>query len=179
MKRRGFISKAAALGAALMAAPATSKLVAVEESSHSQSSKKLNPPARGRIPVAFLISEGVTVIDFAGPWEVFQDVMVGDDMAFELFTVSEKIETITGTAGLKLVPNYTFADVPDSKVVVIPAQKGSDRAREWLRQVSPKTDVTMSVCTGAFSSPKRDCSMASPPPRITTSSISWKKDSRR
>jgi transcriptional regulator GlxA family with amidase domain len=153
MKRRGFISKVAALTATLMAAPAARRLFAVEESKNQtlgESKRKLNPPASGRIPVAFVISEGVTVIDFAGPWEVFQDVMVGDEMAFELFTVSDKIETIIGTAGLKLIPNYTFANVPDCKVVVIPAQKGSETAREWVRNISPKTDVTMSVCTGAF-----------------------------
>src|SRR5947207_11368272 len=36
----------------------------------------LNPPAQGSIPVAFLISEGAVMIDFSGPWEVFQDVMI-------------------------------------------------------------------------------------------------------
>ena len=78
--------------------------------------RKLTPPAKGRIPVAVLISEGVTVIDFAGPWEVFQDVMIGEHMPFQLFTVSDKIETVTATAGLKLVPDYTFANVPECKV---------------------------------------------------------------
>ena len=64
---------------------------------------KLTPPAKGKIPVAFAISEGATVIDFAGPWEVFQDVHISDrgkdmdeQMPFQLFTVAEKIETITG-----------------------------------------------------------------------------------
>jgi transcriptional regulator GlxA family with amidase domain len=92
----------------------------------------------------------VTVIDFAGPWEVFQDVMVGEQMPFQLFTVSDKIETITATAGLKLVPDYTFTNVPECKVVVIPAQTGSEAMREWLRKISQTADVTMSVCTGAF-----------------------------
>jgi transcriptional regulator GlxA family with amidase domain len=36
------------------------------------------------------------------------------------------------------------------KVVVIPAQRGSDTMREWLRKVANTADVTMSVCTGAF-----------------------------
>jgi hypothetical protein len=36
----------------------------------------LKPPGQGSIPVAFLISEDAQVIDFAGPWEVFQDVTV-------------------------------------------------------------------------------------------------------
>src|SRR5437764_8930466 len=34
----------------------------------------LKPPDKVQIPVAFLISDGAVVIDFCGPWEVFQDV---------------------------------------------------------------------------------------------------------
>ena len=112
--------------------------------------RKLSPPVKGTIPVAFVISEDVTLIDFAGPWEVFQDVMVGDQMPFQLFTVSNKIETVIGSAGIKLVPDYTFATVPECKVVVIPAQKGSDEMREWLRKIAGTAEVTMSVCAGAF-----------------------------
>jgi transcriptional regulator GlxA family with amidase domain len=118
---------------------------------------KLTPPAKGKIPVAFAISEGVTVIDFAGPWEVFQDVHVRDrgadmdeQMPFQLFTVSEKIEPLTGSGGLKLVPDYTFETAPQPKVVVVPAQRGSKALHAWLRKISETTDVTMSVCTGAF-----------------------------
>jgi transcriptional regulator GlxA family with amidase domain len=36
------------------------------------------------------------------------------------------------------------------KVVVIPAQRGSDAMHEWLRKIVHTADVTMSVCTGAF-----------------------------
>ncbi len=44
----------------------------------------LKPPAQGTIPVAFLISEGAQVIDFTGPWEVFQDVMVPGRTALKM-----------------------------------------------------------------------------------------------
>lgn len=33
----------------------------------------LQPPGAEPIPVAFLLDEGATIIDFCGPWEVFQD----------------------------------------------------------------------------------------------------------
>jgi len=118
---------------------------------------KLIPPAKGKIPVAFAISDGVTVIDFAGPWEVFQDVMIPDrgkdmdeQMPFQLFTVSEKTEPLSGSAGLKLVPDYTFDSAPQPKVIVVPAQRGSQALHAWLRKMSTSTDVIMSVCTGAF-----------------------------
>jgi transcriptional regulator GlxA family with amidase domain len=154
MNRRSFLTRSASIGAALTVLPASSALMGADstkpDSSVENSKNKLNVPEKGIIPVAFLISEGVTVIDFAGPWEVFQDAVSPGDTGFHLFTVSEKIETLTGSAGLKLVPDFTFANAPEPKIVVIPAQKGSDAGREWLRKISPATDVTMSVCTGAF-----------------------------
>ena len=149
MKRREFMSQSAGF-VAVAAALRGSALSAA-------ANNKLTPPEKGKIPIAFAISEGVTVIDFAGPWEVFQDVHVStrgkdmdEQMPFELFTVSEKIEPLTGSAGLKLVPDYTFDTAPQPKVIVVPAQRGSSSLHAWLRKVSPATDVTMSVCTGAF-----------------------------
>ena len=71
-------------------------------------------------------------------------------MGFNLYTVSEKIEPIQASAGMKIVPDYTFENVPDPKVVVIPAQAGSPALHAWLRKIVDSTDVTMSVCTGAF-----------------------------
>src|SRR4029453_10380023 len=56
--------------------------------------KPLHPPARGPIDVAFLVSEGATVIDFTGPWEVFQDVDLPEreGAAFRLFPVGASRE---------------------------------------------------------------------------------------
>jgi transcriptional regulator GlxA family with amidase domain len=73
-----------------------------------------------------------------------------EQMPFQLFTVSEKTEPLSGSAGLKLVPDYTFETAPAPKVVVVPAQRGSKALHAWLRKVSESADVTMSVCTGAF-----------------------------
>lgn len=148
MKRRDFINQTASLGV----------VVAVTGNfSFVLSASKLTPPAKGKIPVAFAISEGVTVIDFAGPWEVFQDVHIKDrgkdmdeQMPFELFTVSDKTDALTGSGGLKLVPDYTFDNAPQPKVVVVPAQRGSQALHAWLRKMSTSTDLIMSVCTGAF-----------------------------
>lgn len=114
---------------------------------------KLTPPKTGAIPVAFLISERFTVIDALGPWEVFQDVSIeGKGFgAFELYTVAESLETVTGTAGLKVIPNYTLENAPPPKVVVIGAQSGRSPAMfDWLKKTSETADVIMSVCTGAF-----------------------------
>src|SRR5689334_1819039 len=83
----------------------------------------LKPPD-GQIPVAFLISDGAVIIDFCGPWEVFQDVMIPgrQDMPFRLYTVAETKKPIRTSGGMQIVPDYTIADAPVPKVIVIPAQ---------------------------------------------------------
>jgi transcriptional regulator GlxA family with amidase domain len=118
---------------------------------------KLIPPAKGRIPVAFVISNHATMIDFTGPWEVFQDCHVesrGSDheeqMPFELFTVAETAEAVRVTGGMQVVPDYTVDTAPQPRVVVVPAHRSTPRLRDWLVKASQGTDLTMSVCTGAF-----------------------------
>jgi transcriptional regulator GlxA family with amidase domain len=158
MNRRKFLTAAATAGTSLIALPGARTILAAAEANTSEprglatKNAKLTPPAKGSIPVAILISEGLNVIDFAGPWGVFESVMVpnAEEMPFHLFTVSEAGEIVTSGSGLKLKPDYTFANVPEVKVVVVPAQKGSDAMIDWLRKIAPSTDVTMSICTGAF-----------------------------
>ena len=124
-----------------------------EDNPSAVTTNPLKPPAQGSMPVAFLISEGAVMIDFTGPWEVFQDVMVPGrtDHPFHLYTVSESPSPIHASGGMKIVPDYTFENAPAPKVIVIPAQsQPSEATLEWIRKSTKTTDVTMSVCTGAF-----------------------------
>lgn len=155
MKRRQFLKTTSSTGAAILAAGFTNCAQAVQQqSSAGRSSNSLMIPKDGVIPVAFALSDGATMIDFAGPWEVFQDVMLTTggrmDHPFRLFTVAEKTEPIRASAGMKIVPEYTFETAPAPKIVVIPAQLGNASLHKYLQRVYEQTDVTMSVCTGAF-----------------------------
>ena len=107
-------------------------------------------PPGGPIKVAFVLSDGATVIDFAGPWEVFQDT--DSAVPFELFTVApSKIPIHTsGGRGITVTPDYSFADAPLPDVVVIGAQRGGPGLTEWLRKIHGDGKVILSVCTGAF-----------------------------
>src|SRR5271170_109066 len=116
-------------------------------------SNPLVPPAHGSINVAFPISDGAVVIDFCGPWEVFQAAVVpGRGMGvFQTYTVAKTLKPITASGGMRIVPQYTFETAPAPKVIVIPAQGGADGAMlQWIRHSTKTTNVTMSVCTGAF-----------------------------
>jgi transcriptional regulator GlxA family with amidase domain len=117
--------------------------------------------------VAFLIDNGATVIDFGGPWEVFQDAAEGLDAdarlsrsPFILYTVAPgaaSIETEGNVdngriTGLEIVPDFTFDNAPTPGVVVIGAQSRADMPAklDWVREAARYADVVLSVCTGAF-----------------------------
>ncbi len=114
------------------------------------------------IRVAFVMSEGATMIDFAGPWEVFEDVMLpqrGDSMAqqmpFALYTVGATRDPIHTSdtpnhPGMSVTPDYTFADAPPPDLVVVGAQAGGPELEAWLRKLHGQGVTIMSVCTGAY-----------------------------
>ncbi|HEU4844090.1 MAG TPA: DJ-1/PfpI family protein, partial [Burkholderiaceae bacterium] len=114
----------------------------------------LHPPADGSIPVAFLLSDNAVVIDFAGPWEVFENVSLpggAPEPVFRPYTVAETAEPIQASGGMTIIPDYTFATAPPPKVIVIPAQSTpTDAVIAWVREMARSADLTMSVCTGAF-----------------------------
>jgi transcriptional regulator GlxA family with amidase domain len=109
-------------------------------------------PKRRRTRVAFMLGEHANVIDTCGPWEVFQDAASpgGDDAGFELYTVAPEEGPLEMTGGLTILPKYSIRNAPQPNVIVVPAQKSTAESRAWLAQASSETDVTMSVCTGAF-----------------------------
>ena len=162
MNRRDLL-KSAALGfASALPTMAAGKLFSGASAGETQAGKdqpmnesnRLTPPDKGSIPVAFPISDGAQVIDFCGPWEVFNGVAkpgTTNESAFQVYTVAESLKPITATGGLKIIPDYTFETAPAPKLIVIPAQGGATKAMiDWIRRSSKSTDVTMSVCTGAF-----------------------------
>ena len=141
------LSVRAARGAA---APGTAAAVAAAAGAELS---PLRPPAQGSIPVAFLISNGAVVIDFCGPWEVFENVHVRGraEAAFHPYTVAQTRAPVSASGGMQIVPNFSFDTAPAPKILVIPAQdEPSEAALNWIRHATQGTDLTMSVCTGAF-----------------------------
>ncbi len=119
----------------------------------------LQPPEGRKIRVAVVMTEGAVVIDYAGPWEVFENVHtgkgdMGQQMPFELYTVGRDRQPMHTSGGMKpgmtVVPDYGFADAPAPDVVVVGAQSGDDQLGPWLRKVHEQHALIMSVCTGAF-----------------------------
>jgi putative intracellular protease/amidase/YHS domain-containing protein len=154
MKRRELLQGAAAFGVmAAIGRGAKASPGAPGTSGATAGPAPLTPPAKGGVPVAFLISDGAVVIDFCGPWEVFHHANVPGraEAPFELYTVAESTKPVRTGGGLMIVPSYTLENAPAPKVIVIPAQGGSSEAMlNWIRKSAKTADLTMSVCTGAF-----------------------------
>ena len=107
----------------------------------------------GQRLVAFAVTEAATVIDFAGPWEVFQDSPLPgrpNDSAFVPYLVGPSMSVVEATDGMQLMPRYTFANAPRPDIVVVGAQKGAAELVPWLQAQSATAEIVMSVCTGAF-----------------------------
>ena len=75
---------------------------------------KLAPPAKGKIPVAFAISDGVTVIDFAGAAEIGANA-VGSDHPDPRPILVELAELVaTGDLDVPIAATYPLDRIADA-----------------------------------------------------------------
>ncbi len=99
--------------------------------------------------VAILIFNGVQIIDFTGPYEMF------GASGFDVYTVGETRDPVTTSMGLSVVPKYSFADAPQPDILVVPGggvfgvQKSAPTLK-WVQDITAHDERTMSVCNGAF-----------------------------
>ncbi|MCC7209056.1 MAG: DJ-1/PfpI family protein, partial [Anaerolineae bacterium] len=107
--------------------------------------------------VAILIFDEVEVLDFAGPFEVFGVAgAYRDERHFDVYTVAEREGPIIARNGLSVNPAYTLASFPPPDILVIPGGRGVRREIEnpailgWIREQNARTELTLSVCTGAW-----------------------------
>ena len=122
-------------------------------------------PSIHKLNVGILIFDGVEVLDFAGPFEVFSrtrlvpgvDSRRSDASApFRVFTVTRNGETVTATGDLQLTPRYSFQTSPPIDLLVVPGGYGTRallRDREtldWICTTAAKAKKVTSVCTGSL-----------------------------
>ena len=145
-----------ALGAAALAAISTKALGATDATDKPASA---SADFGNNIPVAFVMGPHATMIDFAGPWEVFQDAGDGNGRGFYLYTVSDSTDELMTTgnmvgdkmSGLRFRADYNFATAPQPKIIMMGAQGDHTPAKiDWIGKAAANADYVLSVCTGAF-----------------------------
>jgi transcriptional regulator GlxA family with amidase domain len=112
--------------------------------------------------VGILVFDGVEVLDFCGPFEVFSVVRLDeerrreDPSPFEVILVAERQAVVTATGGLKVTPDVSLASCPPLDVLVVPGGWGTRREignpvlREWIAERGRRVETLTSVCTGAM-----------------------------
>lgn len=149
MKRSDLLRQGAVLGVVTAALPSG----ALAATANGDAPIVPLVPPQGGVNVAFLISDGTVMIDFAGPWEVFQDtnVLGRTTPAFNLYSVAETVKPVAFSGGATVVPQHTLDNAPVPNVVVVPAQSDATEAvKQWLVATARRADMVMSVCTGAL-----------------------------
>lgn len=115
--------------------------------------------------VGILIFDGVEVLDFAGPYEVFSRTRLvpgvesrrSDESApFRVFTVAARADAVVATGGLRVLPDLDLASAPGIDVLVIPGGFGTrpmlhdEPMLDWVRRTAVAATRVTSVCTGSL-----------------------------
>jgi putative intracellular protease/amidase/YHS domain-containing protein len=158
MNRREFLRQSAvfSVAAGIGSVCGCNKILA-QSGTAAQPDTKVSPlavPERGMLPAAFVLGKDAEVLDFCGPLEVFADAITKNGkQLFAPYLLAATKDPVTVGGGMKVVPDYDFKTAPQPKVIVIPAMNMTGAPQEmydWIRAASKETDVTMSVCNGAF-----------------------------
>src|SRR5499426_2209391 len=105
------------------------------------------PPNRKR--AAILVFDGVQIIDYTGPYEVFGQA------GMEVFTVAVRPEVITTAMGMKVTPHYTLENTPAADVLLIPGgtvtrTQEDPNVIKWIQERAKQAEYVVSVCNGAY-----------------------------
>lgn len=107
-------------------------------------------PGRGAAPVrvGIVLFDGVQIIDFAAPYEVFGQA------GFAVATVSPDGKPVTTAMGLGVSPDHAFADAPEFDVLLVPggdihAAAADPAMLAFVRTRSADAKHVLSVCTGS------------------------------
>lgn len=113
------------------------------------------------LTVGILIFDEVEVLDFCGPFEVFSvarpDGQRSDEQQlFHVVTIAETDTIVSCRGGLLVKPHATIEQHPPLDILVVPGGQGTrkemhnQRLINWIKQQDQHTQLTTSVCTGAF-----------------------------
>jgi transcriptional regulator GlxA family with amidase domain len=106
--------------------------------------------------VAILIYDGVYLLDFCGPQEIFYDTSDHkNEKIFDVILVAPNLLPIKAHTGTSIKPDFSIDNCPHPDILVIPGGdlelvEGNPLLGEWIQKTSDECIVTLSVCTGAF-----------------------------
>lgn len=118
-----------------------------------------------KLSVGIFLFDGVEVLDFAGPFEVFSRTRLvpgtesrrsEESAPFRVFTVAASADPVRATGDLRVLPHFDFASAPPIDLLVIPGGYGTRPLIEnapvldWIRRSAAAARHVTSVCTGSL-----------------------------
>ncbi len=112
--------------------------------------------------IGIFVFNDVEVLDFAGPYEVFttaarMHARTAPEEAplFRVFLIGRTSASVRARAGLALSPDFEFSNHPPLQLLVIPGGVVTGELKQpevasWIVRTAATTQLTASVCTGAF-----------------------------
>ena len=107
--------------------------------------------------IGIYIYEEAEVLDFSGPFEVFSVAsrFLKENEKFNVFLISETYAPVKSRGGYSVNPHYSFLNHPEINILIVVGgihtqEVKKDNVIKWIKNVSKKSKVTASVCTGAF-----------------------------
>lgn len=107
--------------------------------------------------VGIFIFDDVEVLDFAGPFEVFNVTgELNKPAPFNVFTVGLEEYPIEARGKLSITPDWSLETTPPLDILIIPGGRGTrplmqnGELMDWLKEQAPKVERLLSVCTGAL-----------------------------
>lgn len=101
--------------------------------------------------VAILLFEGVELMDFAGPAEVF--IVAAEGKAFRVVTVAASTKPLKTMGGITVTPDFDFDNAPKADIVVVPGGNMKAVGKDgiaWIKNAAKDAEIVMSVCFGAM-----------------------------
>jgi transcriptional regulator GlxA family with amidase domain len=107
--------------------------------------------------VAILVFDDVEILDFAGPYEVFNGASeMTDPTAFYVYNLGITNQPVIGRGKFTVTPRYSIDNCPQADILLIPGGFGSrpllkhEKLIAWIADQSQKVEWLLSVCTGAL-----------------------------
>ncbi|KIX14211.1 DJ-1/PfpI family protein [Dethiosulfatarculus sandiegensis] len=107
--------------------------------------------------VSILLFEGIELLDFSGPFEVFSacNKSRGKEL-FSINTVADSKLPLKTANGLKVMADFDFLDCPQPDILVVPGGQGARKAMQhsatldFVASTTEKAEFCLSICTGAL-----------------------------
>ena len=105
--------------------------------------------------IGIYIYNQAEVLDFSGPFEVFSVANRLANLGWNIWLVAEGKSLVEARGVFQVKPHYSIQNVPELDVLIVVGGVHSDELRKtevinWIRKTTEKTQITASVCTGAF-----------------------------